>query len=115
MSWEQSTAGISGKRFDLVSGSEVAKVVKNRAGVGDNEEGALASAIDLDAAVGVKAEAAGHGVEKDKSLGQRVLQYLRLKEVGGAIGSVEVDGGSVNPGHYQVEVGVPEAPHWRCL
>lgn len=101
--------------LELHGGSEVAEVVNNGAGLGEDEEDALAGAVDLDPAVHVAAEAAGHGVEGDKRLSQCVLEDLRLKEVGGAIGSVEVNAGSVEPGHHQVNVGVPKAPYRRRL
>lgn len=88
-------------------GSEVPKIVDDGGSIGDDKENAGGVAVDLDTTIVVPLQAAGHGVEGDQGLGKGVLHDLRVEEIGGAGGPVEVDTGGVESGDYEVDVGVP--------
>ena len=95
--------------------SEVAEIVDNRGSIGLDEEDAVGIAVDLDTAVVVAAEAAGHRVEGDESLAEGGLHDGGVEEVGGAGGAVEVDAWGVHAGDHQVKARVPKYPTWRLL
>lgn len=96
------------KLAESEGGSEVTKVVDDGGSIGDDEENTGGVAVDLDTTVVVPLQAASHGVEGDKGLGKGVLHDLRVEEIGGAGGSVEVDTGGVESGDDEVHVRVPQ-------
>lgn len=95
--------------------SEVAEIVDNRGSIGLDEEDAVGIAVDLNTAVVVAAEAAGHRVEGDEGLAEGGLHDGGVEEVGGAGGAVEVDAWGVHAGDHQVKARVPKYPTWRLL
>lgn len=98
---------VGDKLTELESGSEVSEIIDEGGSISDDEENTGGVAVDLDTTIVVSLQAASHGVERDKGLGEGFLHDLRVEEIGGAGGSVEVDAGSVEPGDDQVNVGVP--------
>lgn len=103
---------IGNKLAEIEGRSEVPKIVDDRGSIGDDEEYTGAVAIDLDTTIIVSLQATSHGVKGDKGFGESVLHDLRVKEIGGAGGSVEVDTGGVESRDDEVNVGVPKISDW---
>lgn len=99
---------IGNKLAEIEGRSEVTKIIDDRGSIGNDEENTGAVAIDLDTTIIVSLQATGHGVKGDEGLGESVLHDLRVEEIGGTGGSVEVDTGGVESGDNKVNVGVPK-------
>uniref|UniRef100_A0A0A9BLZ5 Uncharacterized protein n=1 Tax=Arundo donax TaxID=35708 RepID=A0A0A9BLZ5_ARUDO len=94
------------------------ELLASEVGPGDDEERALAVAVDLQTPALAHAEPPGQRVERHQRLGQRVLDPLRREEAlsHGAVRRrgrrrrVVVDERRVRLGHGEVEVGQPQLP-----
>jgi hypothetical protein len=102
------------KLTEIKGRSKITKIIDNRRSISHNEENTSTVTIDLNTTIIVSLQATSHRVKRDKGFGKSFLHDLRVKEIGSAGGSVEVDTRGMESGDDKVDVGVPKISDW-CL